>query len=160
MPVGAETIRRLLCDARLQTIAEDADGTPMGLGKNEARCGAVPATGTRAERWRLLVARVHGYSLAAGPPHHPRRARPTNSRGQPLDDLSVPSPVRPRKGMEDQGNAARKPSVLPAGRVAAGCRSRQNQGMARPAGAVTKRRSATDHAQPKSLSCAHATRAR
>jgi hypothetical protein len=32
-PVAAETIRRLTCDGRLQTIVHDDDGTPIGVGR-------------------------------------------------------------------------------------------------------------------------------
>jgi hypothetical protein len=31
--IGPETTRRLLCDARLQTVVEDASGDPIGLGR-------------------------------------------------------------------------------------------------------------------------------
>jgi hypothetical protein len=33
MPVGAETVRRLLCDGRLQGLVHDAAGAPIGVGK-------------------------------------------------------------------------------------------------------------------------------
>ncbi|MGH2760143.1 MAG: DUF222 domain-containing protein [Actinomycetota bacterium] len=32
MPVGAETVRRLVCDGRLQTIVHDSEGHPIGVG--------------------------------------------------------------------------------------------------------------------------------
>lgn len=32
MPVGAETVRRLMCDGRLQVMVHDAAGTPIGVG--------------------------------------------------------------------------------------------------------------------------------
>ncbi|HYZ91991.1 MAG TPA: DUF222 domain-containing protein [Actinomycetota bacterium] len=33
MPVGAETVRRLLCDGRLQALVHAADGQPIGVGR-------------------------------------------------------------------------------------------------------------------------------
>jgi hypothetical protein len=32
MPVGADTVRRMLCDGRVQAIIEDSGGTPIGVG--------------------------------------------------------------------------------------------------------------------------------
>ena len=38
--VGAETLRRLACNARIQTVVEDAEGTPLALGRTTRRPSA------------------------------------------------------------------------------------------------------------------------
>lgn len=111
MPVGAETVRRLFCDGRLQTIVHDADGHPIGVGNISrivphylrrallARDGGCAWPGCTSDRWlhaHHVIHVAHGgrtdednLLMLCG--HHHRRVHEGGwrMRGKPGRDLRI-----------------------------------------------------------------------
>jgi hypothetical protein len=93
IPIAAETVRRLTCDARLQTVTHGTDGQVSDVGRVTrtvpsslrrtlvARDGGCAYEGCSNKRW------LHAHHI-----RHFARGGP-DDRGQPRDALRIPSPI-------------------------------------------------------------------
>lgn len=113
--IHPETVRRLLCNARVQTVVEDANGNVAGLG----RMSRDPSPWMiRQVRYRDRECRFPGCGAAVhrGPPHRVVAPRRPHGPGQPGADLLVPPPAGARARVDGEARRRRGDPVVPARR--------------------------------------------
>jgi len=111
-----DVARRFLCNAKIQTVVEAADGSVVGLGRTKREPSA----------WMLRLLRYRDRSctfpgcgnrrFTQGAPHPLVVTRRGDGPRQPRARLHVPSPARPRARMDPRAHADRRRPVVPAGR--------------------------------------------
>ncbi len=92
--VHPETVRRLLCNARVQTVVEDPSGNALGLGRMTREPSAWMIRQVPLPRPRLPVPRVRHAAVRRGASRRLVAPRRSHGPGQPAADLLVPPPAR------------------------------------------------------------------
>jgi hypothetical protein len=138
MPVGAETVRRLLCDGRLQTVVHDRDGHPIGVGNvtrvvppylrrvvldRDDGCSFPGCTNRNWLHAHHITHVVHGgrtdednLTMLCGPHHRLMHEGGWRMKGKPGRDIRIfrpdGSPLDPRSSRQPTSKPVRGPRKL------------------------------------------------